>query len=487
MDILFIYSGLTVEERYGTKGFGKIGGYLPPLGIAYLASFLRKHGFTVDIMDAQFGMPEKEILNYIRQTDARAVGFSSLTSAFLKTTSLARLVRENFPDKLIILGGHHATIAGEDILARENCYDLVVYGEGEETLLDIMNEFKAGNFERDKFLKSDRSLSRIKGIVFKKEGQVIQNSRSELISNLDGLPYPARDLLPMTRYVPLPNQYRRLPVVHMVAIRGCPYSCTFCSNNAVFGRKIRSRSPRGVIDEIRQVKKDYGTREISFWDDTMTIQESWVEELCDRLIKDKLDITWTCYSRADAVEKDLLKKMKKAGCFNIFYGFESGSQRLLDRIEKGINLAQIERANRLTKEAGIEVRASFMLGLPEETPALARETLKFAISLEPDYVQFSLTTPYPGTKLYQEAERYGRLIKDFWKYHGWAPVFIPYGYKGEQELLNIEREITRRFYWRWRYIFNRFKKIRTFEDIRRYLRGLQMLWGFTRRTELNCQ
>lgn len=481
VDILLIYPGLTVEERYAAKSLGRVGGYLPPLGIACLASFLRKHGFTVDIIDAQFGIPEKDILNYIHNTNPRVIGLSSLTSAFLKATSIARCVRKNFSDKLIILGGHHATIAGGDILHQENSYDLIVYGEGEETLLDIIRQFAGCNFERKKFLKNDTILSQIRGIIFKRDGRVVKNLMREPIPNIDKLPYPARDLLPMNKYIPLPNQYRRLPVIHMLAIRGCPYRCTFCSNNAVFGKKIRSRSPEGVIDEIRHVKKCYGAQEISFWDDTMTIQKSWISEFCDRLIKDKLDITWTCYSRADAVDKNLLKKMKRSGCFNIFYGFESGTQKLLDRIKKDITLAQIEKANHLTKEAGIEVRASFMLGLPEETPALALETLNFAISLEPDYVQFSLTTPYPGTKLYQEAERYGRLSKDFWKYHGWAPVFVPYGYKDEQELLNIEREITRRFYWRWRYIFNRLKRIRTGEDIRRYFRGLQMLWGFTRR------
>lgn len=458
-------------------------GYLPPLGIAYLSSYLRRYGFSVCIIDAQFGVPPKDILDHIRKINPHVIGFSSLTSAFLKTTSIASSVRRNFPESLILLGGHHATIAGEDILLHENCYDIIVYGEAEETLLDIMNRFKGCNFRRKEFL-TDVLLNEIKGIMFKMGEKIIRTPPREPIPDLDRLPYPARDLLPMKRYIPLPNQYRRLPVIHMVAIRGCPYNCTFCSNNAVFGKKIRARSPGGVVDEIRYVKKHFGAREISFWDDTMTVHRAWIDEFCERMIVEDIDVTWTCYSRVDAVDGELLKKMKEAGCFNIFYGFESGIQKLLDNIGKGITLAQIERANRLTKEAGIEVRASFMLGLPEETPALARETLKFAISLEPDYVQFSLTTPYPGTRLYQEAERYGRLNKDFWKYHGWAPVFVPYGYRDEQELLNIEREITHKFYWRWRYVLNCIKKIRSLEDIRRYFRGLQMLWGFTRRVKI---
>jgi radical SAM superfamily enzyme YgiQ (UPF0313 family) len=243
------------------------------------------------------------------------------------------------------------------------------------------------------------------------------NGPRPLIQNLDALPFPARDLLPMDKYIPLPNQYKRKPVANLMALRGCPYQCTFCSANAVFGCSLRMRSAQRVYDEIKQLVDTYGIREISFWDDTLTVNKKWLHELCDLIISNHLDITWSCYARVNTVDLDLLKKMKKAGCWNIFYGIESGNQELLDRIKKGITLDQIRNAVKLTKKAGIEVRGSFMIALPGETPEMAHKTIDFAIELDPDYAQFSITTPYPGTELFEQAKQYGELSGDFSKFH----------------------------------------------------------------------
>jgi len=266
----------------------------------------------------------------------------------------------------------------------------------------------------------------------------------------------------------------------MLAIRGCPYNCSFCSNNAVFGRKIRWKSPKRVIEEIENLKKEYGVREISFWDDMMTVSRKWMMDFCNELIKRKTDVTWTCYARVNTVDLEMLRAMKKAGCWNIFYGYEAGDQQLLDNINKGITLQQICDANKWTKEAGIEVRGSFMIALPGETPELARKTVAFACELNPDYAQFSITTPYPGTKLWDDADKWGKLNRtDFSKYQGWDVVFIPKGYKNKEEIYAMEKYAFRKFYFRPRYIIGRLAKIRSWEDIARYLKGFRFLLGFS--------
>ena len=198
------------------------------------------------------------------------------------------------------------------------------------------------------------------------------------------------------------------------------------------------------------------------------------------MIRNKIAITWSCYSRVDTVDKGTLYLMKKAGCWNIFYGFESGNQELLDMIDKKITLEQIKQVNQWTKEAGIEVRASFMIALPGETPEMAKKTIDFAISLNSDYAQFSLTTLFPKTKFYEEAHKYGVIIKDFSRYNLWEPVFIPFGYKDKKQIEQIERMAMQRFYFRPRYIYGRLKKIKSFSGVWKLIKGLIMAIGFSR-------
>jgi anaerobic magnesium-protoporphyrin IX monomethyl ester cyclase len=479
MDVMFIYPPLTVEERYA-RGVGKdIGGDLPPLGIASLASFAREKGYTVDVVDAlALNMSYDDILQRVAANKPRVVGFSSLTVSFHRAAACAQKIRERYPDILLIVGGHHATIMPREIMLEFNCFDLLGYGEGELTMLELLEKYKASGFSRAAFLEDPDALARIKGIAFRGKDGVVITERREMIKDLDALPYPARDLLPMELYLPLPNQYLRTPVVHMCAIRGCPFACAFCSNNAVFGRKIRARTPARVVDEIEYVMKQYGAREISFWDDTMTINRKWMVEFCDEIIRRGLDVTWTGYARVDTVDPDLLAKMKKAGCWNLFFGFEAGDQDLLDNICKNIKLEDSRRACKLTHEAGIEVRGSFMLALPGETPGLAQKTIDFACELNPDYAQFSVTTPFPGTQLWFDADKHGTLDRDFSHYHGWTPVFVPKGYKSVEEVEQMERRAARQFYLRWAFIGRAIRKIRTWEDVKRYLKGFRMLLGF---------
>ncbi|MFH0831791.1 MAG: radical SAM protein [archaeon] len=476
IDILLVYPPISVNERYA-RDVGDVGGNLPPLGLAMIAAVLKEKGFKIMIIDSVvMNYSSKDILHIIKERKPKAVGITAMTPNYHRAKSLANEIKKEFPDILLIIGGHHVTIMPEKVV-EESDFDIAVLGEGEITSIEILELYKSFNYNPKKLLSSEK-LKEINGIAFRDEKGITVNKARELIKNLDELPYPARELLPMKRYLPLPNQYKRKPVVHMVAIRGCPYNCSFCSNNKVFGRKIRARSPEKVVEEIVYSMKKYGAKEISFWDDMMTTNREWMNKFCDLLIKNKVDITWTCYARVDSVDEPLLKKMKKAGCWNIFFGFESGVQELLDNINKGITLKQIAEANQLCKKIGIEVRASFMIALPGETPELARKTIEFAKKLNPDYAQFCITTPYPATALYENAKDYGTLTEDFSKFNIWEPVFIPKGYKNAEQIREIEKKAMREFYIRPEYILSRIRKINSLEDIIRYLKGLRFLLGF---------
>ena len=480
MDILLLFPPLSVEERYGNRKLGEIGGHLPPFGLACIASYIREHSFSVGIMDALAeDMEPMQVLDYIGKHQPKVIGFSAMTPQFLRTVRIAKDISKRFPEILTIIGGHHASIMPYETLEEDCCLDLLVYGEGEETFLEIINKYKERGWNKEEFLKDADCLKAIDGIAFRdKDSNIKINKSRRQIEDLDSLPSPAWDLLPLGKYIPLPNQYLNKPVIHMVSIRGCPFDCDFCSNNSVFGRKIRARSPERVMDDIKYVKSKYNMKEISFWDDTMTVNKKWLEKFCNCLIENKVNVTWTCYSRVDTVNLEILKLMKKAGCWNIFYGYESGTQQLLDNINKGITLEQIRNANKWTKEAGIEVRASFMIALPGETPEMAKKTIDFAIELEPEYAQFSITTPYPGTKLFDTAKKSGRLREDFSKYNMWEVVYVPEGYMDEKQIVAIEKLAMRKFYFRFRFIFEKIKRVRSFEDIRRYINGLKMAIGF---------
>jgi len=481
VDILLVYPPFSVEERYARKVGKTVGGNLPPLGIASLAAFVRDQGFTADVLDSiALGLTDDHVARHVQEASPQVIGFSALTGNFHRAAACARLLREKFPDTLIIVGGHHATIAPRDVLKDDTRFDLAFIGEGERSLLDFLTRYRNAGWKRAEFLQNRAGLATLRGIAYRADNDIVIAPPAARVENLDTLPFPARDLLPMDRYLPLPNQYLRQPVVHMTAIRGCPFNCSFCSNNAVFGRTLRFKSPGRTVDEIQDVMSRYGAREISFWDDTMTAKREWMVDFCNELLKRQVDVTWTGYARANTVDLPLLQLMKKAGCWNLFYGFETGDQQLLDNIGKGMTLDTLRNAARWSHEAGIEVRASFMLALPGETPELARKTIDFAIELDPDYAQFCITTPYPGTPLWNDAEKYGRLNKDFREYHCWAPVFVPFGYRDEAEILKMERLAVRKFYCRPAFVWKCLRKIRSGEDVVRYLKGLRMLFGFLR-------
>lgn len=484
IDIMFLHpptsAGGDFSHRYGKKDLGELQGDLIPLGIATLAAYLREHGFGVAALDCiPLGLSHDEIVEIVKEKKPRSVGISATTYALPASTTLCERLRKEFPNLLIVLGGAHANVAGMHAAENIPSVDIVSYHpEGEGVTLSLMQSFEKHNYNRNSFLNDTNELKKIKGIIFKDNGVVTKTVPGEVIKDLDFLPLPARDLFPLEKYIPLPNQYKRLPLANMIVIRGCPYVCTFCDQAATTARR---RSPQKVVDEIKEIVTKYGVKEISFWDDTMSYHKKWMKEFCSLLIDANLDVIWSCYAAVNTVNKEILHLMKKAGCWNIFYGYETGVPKLMENIKtnrKNKSMEHMMEVAKWTRDAGIEVRGSFMIALPGENPELAEQTIKDAIKLDPEYAQFSIATPYPGTTLYNEIKqgKWGKLTtEDFSEYQGWNVVFLPEGYKNKDEVVKISKKAFRSFYMRPRYIIKAILNIRSFEDIKRYFVGFKAL------------
>jgi len=309
---------------------------------------------------------------------------------------LARRIKKDFPDTPLVIGGPQLCSAPEKTM-RDGPYDLGVLGEGEETMLELAKAIAGG----------ERDLSRIRGLIRRGTGGLIFNEPRPYIEDLDILPFPARHLYPpLDRYRPVPASYIKKPVGLMISSRGCPYQCIFCDRK-VFGNRFRAHSSRYVVDEMEELIKKYGAKEIRFMDDTFTLDIKRVDAICDEIFKRKIKAPWTCLTRVNTVNLDILKKMKRAGCWQVIYGIESGDQRMLDIIKKSVTVEQNELGVRLAKKAGLNVRATFVFGLPGETLETIRRTVEFAKRADLDVVNFFTVILFPGNELFSMAKKEG--------------------------------------------------------------------------------
>ena len=366
----------------------------PPLGLGYLAAVMEAEGHQVAIFD--LGLEPKTPLGddvqRIAAFDPELIGVTAMTNNYHSAEKTIALLKERI-ECPVVVGGPHATLFRERVAADPNV-DYVVFGEGEETLRELVRAI-AANGPRP----NDERLTQIQGLCFGSAGKVICNPARPLIKDLDSLPFPARHLFELSRY-PLyaPNGERMMT---LLSSRGCPYNCSYCFKGIV-GRTYRQRGPGSIIAEIRGLMEAYGYRYFYFIDDLFTIDRRRLSAIAERMIEEKLDIRWQCLARVDRVTPDLLQLMYHAGCREVRYGIESGNPQILERIGKEITLEQVRKAVAWTAEAGILAKGYFMLGLPGDTEETMQETIRFASELKLDQAMFSLTTPFPGTRLWEE-------------------------------------------------------------------------------------
>jgi anaerobic magnesium-protoporphyrin IX monomethyl ester cyclase len=368
-------------------------GKLAPLGLAYVAAALEKSGYQVEIYDNYLlGQPIETVKEEIRKRQPTILGITCSSLTYSCCVEMAKAAKEACPSCKVVVGGPHPSYMAETLLMH-NEIDFALVGEGEAAMVKLAESIEKGD---------PKGVSAaIPGVACKIAGETIK-TQPQFISDLDTIPFPARHLLPMKMYDRLLPYIDAKPVDTMSILRGCPYQCAYCETRELWGTSCRAFSPQRVIDEIKDMTENYGTRGIYFVGDNFTINKNRTIELCRKIKENRLDLKWTCETRADLVNKEVLSEMKSAGCQTIFFGTESGSPRIQQKLGKNIDLEEVKRTFELTRQVGIKTATSFMLGIPGETVEDMQATFKFAKSLRADVCMFNIYIACPGSKLYDE-------------------------------------------------------------------------------------
>ncbi len=401
----------------------------PYMGLGYLATALRKKGHEIKILQCvKEKMDLARFEKYLKNNEGKfdLIGFTSETYDVYSTIKSLEVVKRNFPQIYVIVGGPHVSAAPE--MAVYNDFinaDYLIKGEGEISfpkLIDFLN----GN----SILRED-----IPGLIWRDNGKVIFND-TIIHANIDDFGIPAWDLMNPIEYEPSPfNGFaRRWPLAPMIATRGCPFQCTFCSSKFQMGRGLRKRSIELVIEEMKLLIGKYGIREIQFVDDCITVDRQYIRGLCEAIIKDNIQILWQCPNgiRIDTMDEEILRLMRRAGCYHVSVGIESASPESIKRMKKGISLDLVREKVTLAKKIGIKVTGFFILGFPGEKKRDIINTINFSRKLPLDRVNYSNFWPSPGTEIYEELKREGKMNKDNIGTHYFKATFPPEDMTPEQ-------------------------------------------------------
>lgn len=469
--VVLINPPMTLEDRYG-KEMKQFGAVSEPLGLAYIAGYLEKASVPVRIIDAPAEhMSAEQVVSGILSGKEDIVGINILTTTFNVVKDLCQRIKIAIPQCCIVLGGPHSTVLPERTLEEIPEADIACIGEGEITMAAIVQ------------CVDDDDINHIEGICYRRKGRIQRNPDRPFIRDLDEIPPPARHLLPMDRYHLTASRVSGdsfCPTI--IVARGCPFKCSYCSRT--FGRTFRAHSTKRIISEIKELIDTYQIQQINIEADTLTVKKTFLKDLCHALIGNKIHrkISWTCESRVDTIDAEMLKLMRRAGCWQISYGVETGSQRLLNLINKGVTLSQVESAFQMTKKSGISIRGFFMLGLPTETRAESMETIAFAKKIDPLWAQFTITVPYPGTQMFDELDREGKIQTYDWSHYntwsGWKGddqiPFVPEG-RTIKELAELQKMALRAFYLRPSVVWKFLKTVRSLTDVHKYFSGAMVL------------
>ncbi|MCJ7582065.1 MAG: B12-binding domain-containing radical SAM protein, partial [Candidatus Aminicenantes bacterium] len=364
-------------------------GVYPPMGLLYIASYAKKvlsDDFHIEILDTQVEeMNSGQIRTHLERKKPDVVGISCMTFLLIDVLNVARLAKEINPDVHVVIGGAHPTIYPREMVSLPEI-DSIVMGEGEISFSKLLVA-----------LAERQSPDGIQGLGYKKNGQVIINEARDFIQDLDAMPFPDREFLPYHRYYNLLGKGSEI-MTSLVTSRGCPHNCIFCTSKD--GRLCRQRSPENVVQEIEECVAK-GITDFDVIDDTFSINRKRVLAITDLIIKKGLKITMDVRARVDQVDQHILDQLAKAGCRRIRFGVESGDIEVLKNLKKGITLEQINAAFKMAKKSGIVTFAYFMLGSPGETELDIKKSIKLAKKIDPDFVQFLITTPFPATELYK--------------------------------------------------------------------------------------
>lgn len=468
MSTLLLEPLVSDSAKWGRFSAGK--GFVPPMGMFSIYSYLKSKGREVRFIDTQFGeFGEDEIRGLLASDkNIRTVGIPVFTNTAFHSFRTAKLCKEANPAVKVVLGGVHATAMPERSLRECPSADYVVLGEGELTMDELVGRIEAG-----------RPAGDVQGVAYMQVGRYVQNECRPLIKDLDSLPLTAYEDIDLSRYVPHPTQYKVLPNFPMLTQRGCPYKCTFCDASLVHGKQVRQFSVDRIISELELLVGKHGAKGIYFQDSTFTMKKEWAAQLFEKMIAKGFRLQWACNTRVDRVDPELLKLMKRAGCWMINYGIESANQQSLDMLKKGTTVEQAVKAVADTKKAGIDLTCNFILCLPGEDAAMVENTIRFSKQLFADMSLFWLPVPYPGSELAEICRREGGLREgakweDYISFDFDNPVYVNplIGAAGMREYY---RKAYRSYYMNPRYILKALWKLRTLDGIRRYFRGFMVI------------
>jgi anaerobic magnesium-protoporphyrin IX monomethyl ester cyclase len=416
-----------------------------PLGLAYLAGYLEREGHDVVLVDGRgkrdqktrnensvlYGFTNEDILDEIEKFNPDIVGMSNMWTAYSGDPHrISKAIKVKYPNIFIVFGGSHPSEFPELVLKDKNV-DLVVMGEGEITFSEFLMKFEKNESYKD-----------VLGIAFRGDDDtVVRTPARERMEDLDSLPYPARHMLPIDRYLEETRRHEfimRKPSLSMITSRGCPQKCVFCTVRAVWGRDWSSRSPSNVVDEIVHLQETYGIREVSFMDDDLGRDIPRLHAICDEIINRKVDIKWVPPNGVAhwLLNEELLDKMKAAGCYRVTFGIESGNTEVRKFIKKKVPLEQATRMVKYANKIGMWTVCTFILGFPYETKETMRDSIKYAVDCGTDMAVFYLLMPHPTSDVYATFKEEGLLDLD--------PIMDPSTYKSDEDFATLGETLSQR-------------------------------------------
>lgn len=429
---------------------------LDPIGIEYIASIAVMNSHKQKIL--QLNIDDKDIITTIYQFKPDVVGFSVMTFSFPKAILFAQKIKKYKPSIKIIFGGYHPS-ASLEIVKDENI-DFVIIGEGERTFVELLDSFN-----------SNGDVTKVKGIAYWDDGLRINEPRKR-IENLDELPFPLRDkdILKECKIGGLsyPSPSKQKSVCQITYSRGCPYNCVFCSSPQLWGKQVRWRSAKNLVDEIENLQQEFGTNMVFFTDLTFDLNKTKILELCNEINNRRVKINWYAMCRPDHINKDLLIQMKEAGCTKISYGVDLVTAHTLSKIKprQNINLGKIESALELASNLGFITKAYVMIGFPWEDKESLQAIKKILKTLKIDEIRISFITPFPGTPLYEKFKKEGLLMtEDFSRYTSDEPI-VKVRSLSQQELVETRKIIFKEFYYSKEYEMRKRDKLKIFPHLK---------------------
>lgn len=469
MKILFLSPLISKEKMWGK--YSKEGGFVPPIGILSIASYLEKKKHKVKIVDPLVQkITERELSEILKKEAFELIGMSAFTNTIEDTHKTVRFCKEALPETKIVVGGIHATVLPQQTMEECQDIDYLIVGEGELTMDELLEQLQ----------RKKPTFEKVAGLCFRtKKGEIVINGKREVIADLGSLPMPAYHLLNMSKYVPHPTQYKVLPSFPVIAQRGCPFNCAFCGAHFVHGRRLRSKPVDNLISEIEFLISRYKAKGIHFQDSTFTVDREYVVEFCREVIRKNLHFKWDINTRIDCVDEKLLLLMKRAGLWMINFGLESGNQSSLDLLNKKITLLQVKKTIEMVRRQKIVTFSTWILGLPGEDEKMVKKTIAFAKEVGTELALFFLPVPYPKTELMAICLKDGGIRKDAnWEDYSAVdfsrPVYVN-PLLGEEKMKKLLKYAFLSYYFSPKILWRNLRSIENFEDVKRYFRGFKAL------------